>query len=99
LVENGELHRDSRQIGKDFCRLCSPVFSLFVIEINQRVAVQAVGSQQNQHYEIRYEQGHVKGIGVIQALESGVKEMLMKVLRDPALGEKNAGHRERQKHM
>ena len=89
----------SRQIGKDLCRLCSPVFSLLVIEINQRVPVQSVGSQQNQNYEIGDEQRHIKGIGVIQALESSVEEMLMKVLRDRALGKKNAGHGERQEHM
>src|SRR5580698_2448108 len=65
-----------------------PILLVFVIKINQHVAVGAVRSQQNQNDEIGNEQCQVECVGVIEALKSLIQEMLADVLAH-ALGSKD----------
>ena len=46
--------------------------------------MRAVRSEQDKHDEIRDEQRHVEGVGVIKALESRIEEMLANVLSNTA---------------
>ena len=46
--------------------------------------MRAVRSEQDKNDEIRDEQRHVEGVGVIQAFESGIEKMLANVLSDTA---------------
>ena len=56
------------------------VFLVAVVQIDQRVTMDPVACEQNQDHEIRDEQRHVEGIGVVNPLECGVKKMLANVL-------------------
>ena len=44
----------------------------------------SVRGQQHKHDEIRDQQCHVEGVGVIEALESRIEEMLANVLSNTA---------------
>ena len=58
---------------------------LLVIEIHQHVAVRAIASQQDQDNEVRDEQRHVKGVGMVESAKRGVEKMITDVVPD-ALG-------------
>ncbi len=83
LVENRQLNRHHRQIGEVRFRLRDLVLAVFVIEIDQLVAVHSVKRQQDQHHEIGNQQPHVEGIGVIQAFERGIEKMGPQVMAKP----------------
>ena len=72
LIENGKLHRDPRQFREFLGRLSSAVLLILVIEIYQRVAMNSIRREQNQHKKIRHQQCHVKGIGVVKALKRSI---------------------------
>src|SRR5205823_8142466 len=80
FVKNGKLNRDPRQLREMSRRIYGAVFPILVIKIDQHVAMHAIGGQQYQHKEIRNQQRHVEGVGVIQTLKSLVEEMLTNVL-------------------
>src|ERR1700722_13868068 len=65
LIEDGKLDRDSRELREKSAGLGGALLLVLVIEINQDVAMGAIGCQQDQHDEIGNEQGCVKSIGVI----------------------------------
>ena len=79
FVENGQLHRDPWQIRKMLRRFGGAVFLVLVIKINQHIAMHAIPRQQDQHNEIRNQQRHIKGVGLIQAFKRGIEEMLANV--------------------
>ena len=53
---------------------------MLVIEIYEDVAVHSVTRQQDQHDEIRNEQRHIKGIGVVETPKRGIEKMLPNVM-------------------
>ena len=65
LIENGQLHRDSRQVFKMRGGFGGAIFSVLVVEINQDVAMHSIPGQQDEHDEIRDEQRHIEGVGVV----------------------------------
>src|SRR5271169_2533081 len=81
------------------------VLFVFVIKVDQPIAVSAVRRQDDQHDEIRDQQSQIEGIDLVKALESLIQKMLAKV-GPPALGNKNndqgqlgeRGRNERQIH-
>ena len=99
LIENRKLNSDARQVVKFLRRRGRLVLPFFVIQINQRVAVKTVRSQQDKDDEIGDEEGHVKGVGSVKALERGIEKMLAEVLREPALGEKEDESCWQQEHL
>ena len=86
LVKDGQLHCDPRQILKVGRGIYRPVFLVFVIEINQDVAMHAICGKQNKHNEIGNEQGAVKRIGVVKALKGLVQQMLAEIPADAFRG-------------
>jgi hypothetical protein len=42
--------------------------------------MQAVGSQQNEDHEVGNQQSYIEGVGLIQALESGIQKVLAEIL-------------------
>jgi hypothetical protein len=60
------------------------ILLVLVIKINEDIAVSSVGGEQDKHYEIRDEQRHVKGVGMIKAFKSRIEEMLANVLSNTA---------------
>src|SRR5947209_9929242 len=70
------------------------VLPVFVIHEDQRIAVHAIGGQNDHHDEIRNQQQQVKAIGRVQALKSLVEIMGAEIVQQPALRgshKKNAG--------
>ena len=72
-----------RQLGEARRRLGHFVLAVLVIEIDELVAVHSVKRQQDQHDEVRNQQRQVKGVGLIEALESRVEEMRPQVMAKP----------------
>ena len=69
---------------------------MFVVEVNQLIAVHAVEGQQDQHDEVGNQQRKVEGIGVIQALERRVEKMSAQVVAEsPRFHQYSAQHHER----
>src|ERR1044071_4344669 len=99
LVENRELDGDVRQVGKFLRRRGGPVVLLLVVQINERVAVKSVRSEQNKDDEIGYKERHVKGVGGVKAFERGIEKMLAEVLREPALGDEGGESCCQQRHL
>ncbi len=71
-------------------RLDGAILPVLVIEVNQHVAVQTVRGQQDEHDEVGDQQRHIKGVGVIEAPESGVEKMLANVLADAPRGHESS---------
>src|SRR5262249_11096138 len=69
FVEDGKLHGDAWQLGKTPRRLGGAVPLVLVVEVNQHIAVDSIGRQQDEHREIGDQEQNVEGVGVIQALE------------------------------
>src|SRR5271165_6495126 len=84
FVEDWQLDRNPRQLREARRRLRDLVLAVLVIEVNQLVAMHAVKRQQDQHDEIRNQQRHVEGVGVVQSFERGVQEVGPKVMAQPA---------------
>ena len=53
LVVNRELDGHARQLGKAAGRLVSPVLPVFVIHVNQDVAVNSVGRENDENGKVR----------------------------------------------
>ena len=87
LVEDRQLDGNARQIRKTGSGRRGAFFSMLVIEIHQHIPVHAVTGKQNQDDEIRNEQGHVKGVGVVESAKGGVEKMLADVGPDAFWGE------------
>ena len=83
LIENRQLNGDARQFGEARFRFGDLILAVLVIEIDELVAVHSVERQQDQHDEIRNQQRHVEGVGVIQAAERGVEEVRPQVVAKP----------------
>ena len=91
FVEDGQLHRDPRQVFKIGGRVGRAVFPMLVIEIHQDIAMRSVTSQQNQHNEIRDQQRNVERVGVVESAKRRVEKMLADVRHDAALGGSRCG--------
>ena len=55
------------------------VFLVLVIKIDQPVAMAAIGREDDQNDEVRDQQRQIKGIDLVEALESLVKKVLAKI--------------------
>ena len=75
LVENRQLNGDPGQFGEVRCRVGDFVLAVLVVQVNQLIAVHAVKRQQHQHDEIRNQQRHIEGVGVVKALKRRVQKM------------------------
>jgi hypothetical protein len=94
FVEDRKLHRDARQIFEAGGRLDRALLPVLVVKINQYVAMQTVGRQQDQNHEVGNQQCEVESVGMIEALEGPIQEMLLNV-RTNALRRRHA-HKRRQ---
>lgn len=70
------------------------VLLVLVIKVDEYVAVYAVRSQQDQDDEIRNQQGEIKAVDLVEALESLVEKMLADVLPNAAIGQTNCQTRQ-----
>src|SRR5215470_14920550 len=87
LIEHRKLDGHSGQIV-EVCRgFTRVVLAVFVIEINEDVAVYAVGRQKNQYDKVRNEQCDIKSVRVIQTLKCAVKKVLANIRSDPFVGD------------
>ena len=75
LIEDGKLNGNLGPI-LHARRNCRNIFAVDEVVVNQRVAVQAVQRQNKEHDEIRDHHGHVKGVGVVDASESAVRNFV-----------------------
>ena len=82
LVEDGKLNGNAREVLEQGRRFRRAILLVLVVEVDQHVPMRAVRREQDEHDEIRDEQRHVEGVGVIKAPESGVEKMLSNVLSD-----------------
>jgi hypothetical protein len=88
LIEHRKLHRNPGQFFEMSGRFCRPLLSILVIEVDQDVAMQTVRGQQNQHNEVRNQQGNIESIGVVKPLKRPVEKVLANVLTKPLGGGK-----------
>ena len=86
LIENGQLHRDARQVLEVRRRFRGAIVSVLVIQIHQNVAVHPVTGQQDQHNEIRDQQRSIECIGVIEPLKSLIQQMLAEIVPNALRG-------------
>ena len=75
LVEDRQLNGDPGQFVEVRRRVSHFVFAVLVVQVNQLIPVHPIKRQQHQYDEVRNEQRHVKGVGVIQAFEGRVQKM------------------------
>jgi hypothetical protein len=73
------LHGDTGQIFKPGSGLGGAVLAVLVVEVDQNVAMRAVSGQKNEDDEIGNQQGEVESVGVIEAAERGVEEVIAEV--------------------
>src|SRR5437899_7625502 len=71
-------------MGKPAQRTSGAVLLILVVEIDQDVAMHTIRRQQNENNEIREQQRHVKGVGVIQTSKGCIEKMLTDVLPNSA---------------
>jgi hypothetical protein len=60
------------------------LFFVLVIEVNQNIAMYAIGREQNQDDKIWNQKAKIKSIGMIQATKRGVEEMRLHVVGEAA---------------
>ncbi len=87
LIKNRQLNGDARQVVETGRRLSGLFVLVFVIKIDQPVAVRAVGRQNNQHNEIRNQQRQVEGVDLVEPLECLVQKVLPDVWQHALGGE------------
>ena len=82
LVKDGKLDGHPRKIGEMAGGIGGALLPMLVIKIDQDVAMHAVGCQQDQDHEIRDQQGHIEGIGLVEALEGGIEKVVPNILTE-----------------
>ncbi len=55
------------------------MLAVAVIHPDELVAVEPIAGQNDEHNEVRDQQHHVKAVGLIESLESGVRLLLQKL--------------------
>ncbi len=75
LIEDGKLHSDTRP-ARGFRRRPGNVSRVFVVVIDQPIAMQAVRGQNKKHQEIGNHHRQVKGVDVIDAPKSRVGDFV-----------------------
>jgi len=78
----GKLYGYTGEIREMLRGIKGAILSVLIVEIHQHIAMHAVGRQQNQNHEVGDQQCHVKGVGVVQALECGIEDNAAIVLPD-----------------
>src|SRR5579871_4600311 len=76
LVENRQLHGNSRQFLKSRRRLGRAILPVLVIQIDEDVPVPSIPGKQDQNNEIRDQQGQVESIRVIETAKRRVEKVL-----------------------
>lgn len=87
FVEDGQLDSDARPYF-DFGRSSRDIFRIEVIIVDEPVAMKTIGRENKEDQEVGYGHGQIKGIGMVDAREGAVGE-LMPVMAERALREKN----------
>jgi hypothetical protein len=85
LIVHGELDGDAGQLREVLGRIGIVVFAVLEIEVDERVAVQAVDGEQDHDGEVRDEERGVKGVPAIEVVEGGVCPLVAPVME--GLGE------------
>ena len=83
FIEDGKLNGDARQFGEVRFRFRDLVLAVLVIKIDQLIAMHSVERQRDQHDEVRNQQRHVEGVGVIEPFERGVEEVRLQIMAKP----------------
>ncbi len=98
LVEDGQLHRDPRQLIEVAAGVGVVVLAVLEVEVAQRIAVDAVDGQHDHDREVGQQKGSVKGIPVVKAPEGLVSRPHGFEVMDQAVlgGEGEAGGHPRQ---
>ena len=80
LIKNRQLDGDARKLLEMAGRFLGGVLPVFVIEINELVAMQAVEGQNDHHDEIRDEQRGVEPVPAVEMLEGVVSIVVAEIV-------------------
>jgi len=86
LVVDRQLDRDPGQFRELGGRLGVIVLAMLEVEIDELVAMDAVNGQDDHHCEIREQEGSVKGVPFIEALEGLVGVLRFEEVAESVLG-------------
>ena len=79
LVEDRQLHSDARQFFEVRGWLGRLILLVLVIKIDEPVAMASVGGEDDEDDKVRDQQRKVKGIDLIESLESLVEKVLAEI--------------------